>query len=79
MIFIKLTISKEADWNRGDPVYVNPLHISSIQRDTKDTWILMNSEKRVHRVEETPEEIFKIIEESKLDKILEPLGIRGLL
>ena len=79
MIFIKLTISEEADWHSGDPVYINPLHISSIQIDTKDTWVLMNTEKRFHRVEETPEEIFKIIEESKLDKILEPLGIRGLL
>ena len=74
---IKLTISEKSDWNKGEPTYINPRQITTIDQDRRNTTIGLVSGK-FREVSETPAEIMQIIKDSGLVDVLYQVGMTGL-
>ena len=79
MVFIKLTQAK-GEVGSCDYWYVNPMYIQAVGRyfDIYTMVKCVAHDGGVYKVEETPEEIFKLIEESGFNNVMNQLGLGGI-
>lgn len=78
-MFIKLTQAK-SEPGTSDYWYINPMYIQAIGRyfDKYTSVKCVAQDGWTYKVEETPEEIFKLIEESGFKDIMNQLGLGGI-